>query len=252
MALAIADGIKFFISKNNVILSPGEGEEGVLKPKYFTNIIFNQNGIFKEIAPKPFKYLLVLDFEANCVETGSMECQEIIEFPVVPFNTETMEFDGEPFHHYIKPRVVPEITQFCTELTGITQEQVNTGILLEEALEKLEEWKSERGYTPQNSIFVTCGAWDLKSCLKRETDYKKINYSSHLKMFINIKEVYLQVFMTSKQKGMPGMLEDLNLELDGRHHSGIDDSKNIVKIAKGLIQKGGSFTQYQTRIVKNK
>ena len=30
------------------------------------------------------------------------------------------------------------------------------------------------------------------------------------------------------------MLQKLNLTLDGKHHSGIDDSKNIGKIVKNL------------------
>ncbi len=33
---------------------------------------------------------------------------------------------------------------------------------------------------------------------------------------------------------MKSMLKDLQLELDGKHHSGIDDSKNITKILKEL------------------
>ena len=33
---------------------------------------------------------------------------------------------------------------------------------------------------------------------------------------------------------MKTMLRDLHLELEGRHHSGLDDSKNIAKILKTL------------------
>lgn len=97
-----------------------------------------------------------------------MECQEIIEFPVVPYNTETMQLESDPFHEYIKPTVVPEITEFCTQLTGITQQTVDGGIPLQEAIEKLAQWRQERGFTPENSVYVTCGQWDLRSCLKNE------------------------------------------------------------------------------------
>lgn len=38
---------------------------------------------------------------------------------------------------------------------------------------------------------------------------------------------------------MVGMLEGLNLKLDGTHHSGIDDSKNIAKIAHSLVNDCG-------------
>ena len=36
---------------------------------------------------------------------------------------------------------------------------------------------------------------------------------------------------------MKEMLDYLGLELDGRHHSGIDDSLNIAKIALKLMQE---------------
>jgi inhibitor of KinA sporulation pathway (predicted exonuclease) len=41
---------------------------------------------------------------------------------------------------------------------------------------------------------------------------------------------------------MPDMLNRLNLKLDGRHHSGIDDARNIAKIAQTLISKGMVFS----------
>ena len=36
---------------------------------------------------------------------------------------------------------------------------------------------------------------------------------------------------------MKTMLRDLKLPLDGRHHSGIDDSKNIAKILQELARR---------------
>ena len=69
----------------------------------------------------PFKYLLVLDFEANCIEEGALECQEIIEFPVVPVDAANLKIlEDKIFHTYVKPTVVAKITEFCTGLTGIT------------------------------------------------------------------------------------------------------------------------------------
>ena len=120
MALAIKDGYKFFKAKNDVILCAGLGDEGQLPPKYFSQVLFRQKDKLVPVAPKNYQYLLVLDFEANCVENGSLPCQEIIEFPVIPIDLETMGPACEPFHFYIKPTVVPELTEFCTELTGIT------------------------------------------------------------------------------------------------------------------------------------
>ena len=40
-----------------------------------------------------------------------------------------------------------------------------------------------------------------------------------------------------KGHSMKTMLRDLQLQLDGRHHSGIDDSRNIAKILRTLAQR---------------
>ena len=39
------------------------------------------------------------------------------------------------------------------------------------------------------------------------------------------------------------MFESCGLELEGRHHSGIDDAKNIARIAINLLESGYEFTQ---------
>lgn len=39
------------------------------------------------------------------------------------------------------------------------------------------------------------------------------------------------------------MLELLGLELEGRHHSGIDDAKNLTRIVQKLLEQGYTFKQ---------
>ena len=66
---------------------------------------------------------------------------------------------------------------------------------------------------------------------------------------INIKDAFKQWCTSSRQHsrkrgkdslhfGMPGMLEALGLPLLGRHHSGIDDSRNIAAILRELARRG--------------
>jgi len=178
-----------------------------------------------------------LDFEANCTNQGSLKCQEVIEFPIVPVCLKTNKIlQDKIFHEYVKPTEVPEITEFCTGLTGITQETVNKGSTIQEVLQKCDAYMLKNGFNNENTVFVTCGNWDLNTCLKNEMTYKNIQYSEYFKKFVNIKMMYESV-TGQKAKGMDGMLQDLNLELDGKHHSGIDDSKNIAKILVELLKK---------------
>lgn len=189
-----------------------------------------------------FDYLLVLDFEAQCVNGMKLEVQEIIEFPVIVIDVKNKSITDLIFHTYIKPVNYPQLFPFCKELTGITQEQVDSGLLLEDALRQLDTFLQKKNILDKKFTFITCGDWDLRTCLRREATYKKINYKEYLKSWINIKKVFKDFTKTEIKAGMVGMLKYLSLDLEGRHHSGIDDSKNIAKIVLHFLNNGVKFT----------
>lgn len=196
--------------------------------------------------PHPIDYLLVLDFEATCSNVKKPEPQEIIEFPTLLLNVKTKKVESI-FHYYIKPDVFPTLSDFCKDLTGITQEQVNDGISLEKALEEHEIWLQSNGLLNSSStssspsfVYVTCGDWDLKTCLPKQLKYhntKKSGIPSHFKRWINIKKESQKLY-GQKAKGMVSALNFLGLEMEGRHHSGIDDSKNIARMCVKMIEDG--------------
>ena len=185
--------------------------------------------------------------------------QEIIEFPAVILDVKKQKIVAR-FHHYIKPEVHPELTKFCTELTGIQQETVDAGIPITKALRLLHEFLLENGVLGTNYAFLSCGDFDSKA-LKREAEYKGFFVPSYLKRWINIKRVFpLHLFLPSEKDkahkyevnnvyrhkhavidGMPHMLKTVGLELEGRHHSGIDDTINIARIVIECLKVGFKF-----------
>ena len=180
-------------------------------------------------------YYLVLDFEATCENGRKMKPQEIIEFPVLKLNASTHEVEST-FHSYVQPTVHTALTPFCTELTGITQDMVDGQPVLADVMKQFHKWMSDNGLLEPDvsSCFVTCGDWDLKSMLPRQCSYFKIPIPAYFRRWVNIKRVYEEV-TGQPAKGMAAMLRGLGLRLDGRHHSGIDDSKNIAKILVKLL-----------------
>jgi len=188
-----------------------------------------------------FGYLLILDFEAQCVEGEKLKVQEIIEFPVIVYDLKNKLTTNLLFHQYIKPKEMPILTKFCTELTGITQDIVDNGIYLEDTLINFDEFLIKNKLDTEKFTFVTCGDWDLNICLRKEAKFKKINLKNYFKTWINIKRVFEDFRGLNRPFGMVEMLESLGLSLDGRHHSGIDDVRNITKIADELIKKGSVF-----------
>lgn len=51
-----------------------------------------------------------------------------VEFPAVLLNTSTGEVESE-FHTYVQPQEHPILSEFCTELTGITQVYIDIDAL---------------------------------------------------------------------------------------------------------------------------
>lgn len=148
------------------------------------------------------------------------------------FNTEA------EFHSYVQPLAHPKIDLFIVDLTGITQGMVEGKPHLPEVLDQFAAWMKTEGLLEEGvkSCFVTCGDWDLKTALPRNCDFLKLDYPDYFKRWINIKTCF-QSAVGKKGGGMGAMLRDLHLPLDGRHHSGIDDSRNIAKILQELARR---------------
>jgi len=81
--------IPFFISHNNVVLTPGI--EGRLSSEYFRTIFNRKKAEYTFM--KPLDYIMVYDFECQCEDrdkgSASLNFNEIIEFPIVVVDVRT-------------------------------------------------------------------------------------------------------------------------------------------------------------------
>ena len=180
-------------------------------------------------------YFMVIDLEATCFG-GTLELQpmEIIEFPAILMKTEDSSIISI-FHHYVKPTICPTLSAFCTTLTGITQEMVDSSLELPEILELFQEWTDSNGINPDNTTLVTFGSWDVKraipnACAAINKPIPKIldlNHTPH----INMKKICLQETGTLPLT-IPHMMGHLNLNFKGREHSGLADAYGIVDTIK--------------------
>lgn len=188
---------------------------------------------FQERAQK-FRYLLVMDFEATCEKDEVLNPQEIIELPCVVLSTSDWK-PKDVFHEYVKPRVHPKLTAFCTELTGIMQETVDDQPCFAQVFSNFCEWLTKGRYF-DNSSFVTCGNWDLKIMLPNQCDLDGIALPDQFKQWIDLKHTFCES-TGYYPKGLKDMLVRLNLPLQGRLHSGIDDVNNMISIIETLKEK---------------
>lgn len=189
-------------------------------------------------------HFCILDFEKTCQDRDidpNFAPQEIIEFPSVLLVRGTSAAVAE-FQSFVKPCVHPMLTPFCTQLTGIAQQQVDTAHDLPAVLTKHHAWL--RDIVPQESdcVFVTCGDMDLKRSLPDDPNVPKEVPDCYRK-WINIKKAFGSFYTNWYKKGkqprnMLEMMEKLDIALDGKHHSGIDDCRNIAKVVQRMISAG--------------
>jgi inhibitor of KinA sporulation pathway (predicted exonuclease) len=148
------------------------------------------------------------------------------------------------FQVYVRPEINPVLTEFCTNLTGITQDQVDGGLDFEEALKKAVEFLGEYELTDTNAhktwAFVTCGDWDLRKMLPQQAQSRNVKLPIMFSQWINVKKSFEKLYK-QKPGGMKGMLEILDLPLEGRHHSGIDDCRNIATVVRKILSEGFEF-----------
>jgi inhibitor of KinA sporulation pathway (predicted exonuclease) len=130
---------------------------------YKSNLVMSQK----------FDFLLAMDFEATCLRNGKMEpVTEIIEFPCLKIDTKSFKVIDE-YHSYVQPKFNPILSEFCTELTGILQETVNDQPYLPNVLDNFQNWLKSgnlNSETAENFAVVTCGDWDLKTCLPKQCE----------------------------------------------------------------------------------
>jgi inhibitor of KinA sporulation pathway (predicted exonuclease) len=172
---------------------------------------------------------IIFDLEATCWEKSKGKVSEIIEIGAVKLNEqlETIDF----FSSFIKPTLNPILSDFCTNLTSISQASVDTAEKFTEVMNAFEQWII---LTEPDVLLCSWGFYDkkqiLQECfLKNYTGFILKLLDNHISLkhqFSEVKKIRLC--------GMANALRILNLSLEGTHHRGIDDAKNISKIFKAI------------------
>ncbi|MBN3291840.1 ERI2 exoribonuclease, partial [Polypterus senegalus] len=199
-----------------------------------------------------FAYLIVIDFESTCWREKNHHTQEIIEFPAVLMNATSGQIESE-FQTYVQPQEHPILSEFCTELTGIKQNQVEAGVPLRICLSQFSRWlqdlqreknivfpnQSKLSAADKPCAFITWSDWDLGVCLQYECKRKQLRKPEVLNSWIDLRATYkASQFYNRKPKGLNGALQDLGIEFTGREHSGLDDARNTAYLAWRMITDG--------------
>ena len=176
------------------------------------------------------RHLNVVDVEATCW-TGKAppgQVSEIIEIGLTVVDLAERVRVGK---HQIMVR--PErstVSGFCTELTGLTQEQVDTGVTFAEACRQLR-----REHYADSRAWASWGDYDRKQFL-RQCDATAVR-SPFGSVHTNAKQQFAVANGWPKGVGMHEALEVARLPLEGRHHCGADDAWNIAALIIQLMER---------------
>lgn len=171
---------------------------------------------------------IVFDLEATCWgRNRDMDRMEIIEIGAARLDPESYDITGT-FTTFVKPVVETELSDFCTGLTSIRQQDVDPAPEFPEAIEIFFDWIGGGDVT-----FCSWGAYDIKQL---RADYRRhgISMPEAFRRHINLKRLFADLF-ERRACGMKNALKILGLELKGTHHRGVDDAVNISKIAKVIL-----------------
>lgn len=186
-----------------------------------------------------FQYFVVIDFEATCDKEKNPHPQEIIEFPSVIVNGVTGQLEA-CFQTYVRPTCNQVLTDFCKDLTGIQQIQVDRGVTLSEALLRHDKWLEKKGIKNTNFAVVTWSNWDCRVMLESECRYKKIRKPPYFNRWINLRVPFQEVFGDDRCN-LKQAVEKAGLTWQGRAHCGLDDAKNTARLLALIMHKGFKF-----------
>lgn len=175
---------------------------------------------------------IIFDLEATCWENDKSKISEIIEIGAVKLDDRLEVIDT--FSKFISPVINPNLSKFCTELTSITQNDVEAAESFNQVIEEFEKWIIS---TDSNVLLCSWGFYDKKQIIN-ECKIKK--YSGEILKLLNrhisIKHQFAKI-KKIKPCGMGKALNILGISLEGTHHRGIDDAKNISKIFKSVFNE---------------
>lgn len=123
-------------------------------------------------------------------------------------NAQSGQIESE-FARYVRPTIFPQLSSFCTGLTGISQNDVDKALPLKDILQLFDEWIQrigrekgiilvDNGVQTRNAAFVTWTDSDIDFFMRNDCKNKGIALPEYFNCRIDAKQHY-KVQCTLKQ-----------------------------------------------------
>ncbi|KAH9446871.1 hypothetical protein MJO28_016111 [Puccinia striiformis f. sp. tritici] len=224
-------------------------------------------------ANQSFHSFLCIDFESTCINADDptlnnptrlskdqlmwLYPNEIIEWPVILLQWRTSQrgnwelYEAGRYRQFVRPVWRPILSQFCSDLTGISQDEVDQAMTLDGVLRDFDQnfVKPRQLFTPGNqTIWVTDGPWDFRDHFVKSIFLAKVD-SNHLPRYlrspislIDLRHL-LKAFIPNVCTFPPpaslslfNAMAAFGLEFEGQQHSGIDDAYNVSRLLAEMVK----------------
>lgn len=180
--------------------------------------------------------LNVVDVEATCWqgEPPPGEVHEIIEVGICVVDIASWTRLSK--HALLVSPQRSRVSDFCTNLTSLTEEDLAGAGTFADACETLR-----RDFDSASRPWASWGDYDrnqfLRQCARDGVAYPFGDYHA------NVRIRFTEVFGLRRRPGMDAALKIAGMPLEGFHHRGVDDAWNIAGLAIELARRGKPVTE---------
>lgn len=169
---------------------------------------------------------LVIDLEATTDEGGwPLEEMEIIEIGATLVTPDGHECDH--FQRFIRPQRRPCLTDFCRELTHITQSDIDSAAPLPQVWAQFERWLGQ--HAPRLAGWSSWGDYDRRQLL-REWQQHDLHSLLSDTPHLNLKQAFAKARQLARPVGLHGALQLAGLQFQGQQHRALMDARNTARL----------------------
>ncbi len=140
------------------------------------------------------------------------------------------------FKAYIKPSVIPVLNPKISEITGITEKDLENGLSFQEGMEKLSELIDD------GDVICSWAKDDIIEIINNALYYKYKNLG-WLKNYLDLQEYSTKILAKKKSLSLKNALEDLKIKVDNsKLHDALNDAIYTAEVFKRI---------YNSRVLKN-
>jgi inhibitor of KinA sporulation pathway (predicted exonuclease) len=180
---------------------------------------------------------LVIDLEATTDDDSKGFGHEMIEIGAVLVAGDGMRFVNGEFSSFCKPAKNPVLTDFCKQLTHISQEDVDNAPGFVEVMRNLERWLSAAHQLDLNEL-ILCSWGEDNKLLRSHCNELGIPYK-----FGPARNIALDYKAKFKKKhaSLSSAIEFFKLQFKGIPHRALSDADNTAVIFSNYILNNRDF-----------